>query len=332
MKQEQIENEKMSSRIGNIKVRSRSNPISQTPMRDDLNVVWALDPNEANGRHLEKMGEIIRLWNPHEKNFFPLSILSPLDMGWPMEITPKLRKELLARARSRSCKQFSVLPYRRDCAEILISPKISLLSSVRKMLQYASRKKAEMIFLYSRQSEERRITGFGSFSELTIASSKIPVMVVGKQTRVPRQFSKILYPTDFSPHRRRSFQKTMEWAKRFDAELILFHQLSPLTPVTVIPIDAALARAAWEAQKERDRQNAEKWVQEAERNGVSCRVALGLSTSTWTKSTLDAIHKEKVDLVVISHRRGVWGQTLFGGNIRRLFSKSTCPLVLIHSP
>lgn len=319
-----------------LKSKSRINSKKLTKTQTEPRVCWALDLNEKKFGHLEKMAEAVRLWNPHEKSLFPVSILSPLDLGWPMEITRGLRANLMAQARYRSSQQFSLLPFRRETAEILIAPRISLLSSVRKLIQFASRHKAEILVLYSRQSGENHLTGLGSFTELTITSSNLPVMILGQHTKVPQKISKILFPTDFSFHRRKSFRLAMEWARRFDAELILYHQLpSPLTPIAMMsldaPMDAALMEAAWKAQRESEREKGAQWVREAQKNGVNCRIILEMSSASWSQRALETIQAQKADLIIISHRRGKWGQALFGGQIRRLFSKSRCPLVLVRS-
>jgi nucleotide-binding universal stress UspA family protein len=299
-------------------------------------IVWAIDPNERESKPLKKIEDILRLWNPNPQKIYPVSILSPLDMGWPMEITRKLRKELLSRAQEKSGRLLESSSLSRSFAEILISPQLSLLAAVEKLLQFAKRQKAEMVALFSRESTEGRITGLGSFAELTVASSKIPVMVIGERTQVPKQISKFLFPTDFSPARKKAFASTLDWARRYNAEIILYHHMgTALTPVTMIgfdlPMDEIFMKAAWEAEQDRVKQKADQWIAEARKKGVSCRLIKEISPTSWSSRALEISKDQNADFVIVSVRRGVWGQAFFGGKIRKLFSQATCPLIVIHT-
>lgn len=299
-------------------------------------IIWAIDPNETNPKNLNKVARILKLLDPNEKEIQPVSVLSPLDFGWPMEITKRLKDELFQRANEKAAQLFQKIELSKKAPEILISPKLSMLSAVKKLSLFAKSEGAEMLVFFSKAGDQKKRTGLGSFTELAIGSSKVPVMVVSEKTKVPKRVSSFLLPTDFSEVRDEAFEKALEWAKDAGAELILYHQLgTPLAPITYTsfgaPMEAAWIQDAWDIAKEQDEKKAQAWLEKARKKGVSCRLISEVSPATWSERILQIMQKQKADFLIVPVRRGVWGQTLFGGKIRKLIAESPIPLILIHS-
>lgn len=308
--------------------------IKMTKKASSSKVIWALDPMEKDTRAVQKMTTLLTRWSGNQKVIVPVTVLSPLDLGWPMPISPKLEKELLFRAKEKLTSLLDgLVPV--AAAKILISKHLSLLSSVEKLLAFATKEKPEIIAVYTRSNPDSDSRGLGSFAEMAISTSKLPVLVASNETEIPGGFKKILFPSDFSDSRQKAFEKAIQLAKRHDAELVIYHHAgTPLAPMTFTsfgaPLEAAWLQSAYETNQAYEKKMGDRLVAQARKKGIRCRLISDFTPATWSQRLLDINKKEKADLFIISVRRGVWGQAFFGGKIRKLFAESKCPMLLIH--
>lgn len=118
----------------------------------------------------------------------------------------------------------------------------------------------------------------GSFSEAVLNASKIPVIMTGPEiSEAQRPPNAVVFPTDFSPLNRFAFVEAVELAKKFSAEIHLFHksvhQIDPIVQSGVhmlgggwVSVEAYLSQPAESHEKE-----VKDWIRFAQSSGVTSR-------------------------------------------------------------
>jgi nucleotide-binding universal stress UspA family protein len=141
----------------------------------------------------------------------------------------------------------------------------------------------------------------------------------------------ILHATDFSPASRRAFQRAVEMAKGYRAQLLLVHVVTPEVPLMmgdgyVSPkVYEQMEAAVWaEAQKQLQRR-----VEQARRAGV--RVKSLLLEGIAHERIVRAARGRKADVVVIgTHGRTGLARLFLGSVASRVLAVSPCPVLTVR--
>ena len=145
--------------------------------------------------------------------------------------------------------------------------------------------------------------------------------------------STILVATDFSPSAERAVALAADYARHFQAQLLVVHAYrvdipvaSPLTGGGYILPDGFFEQIAKEA-----RQRVEKVANEAAAQGVS---AIGIAVDRHPATAIiDEAKARKADLIVMgTHGRGGLSRLLAGSTAERVMRKARCPVVTVRPP
>ena len=130
------------------------------------------------------------------------------------------------------------------------------------------------------------------------------------------QWTKVLCPVDFSEESRAALRVAADLARRFGAELTLFHAEAPTSR-----LQAATAS---------DGQLAD-WKREAERLGVT-RAATATAAGEPQTAIVDLAAKGRYDLVVMgTHGRTGRDRALIGSVAENVVRRSRVPVLVVHA-
>lgn len=139
-------------------------------------------------------------------------------------------------------------------------------------------------------------------------------------------FKKILVPTDASDYSKRSLEIALELARKFQAEVEVFH-------VTYTPQDYwgyTVTYGATVAQEDLNKNGQlalDLTVAGINTDGVV--LAKVLEAGHPVSKILEEIEKMKIDLVVMgSHGYGVVAGSVFGSVSQRILQKAPCPVLI----
>ena len=140
----------------------------------------------------------------------------------------------------------------------------------------------------------------------------------------------ILCPTDFSKYADNALVYGQEFAKRFEAKLLIHHAVNvPYMAVAYeIGPDVAAARelAEQDAKKRLD-EKAEALTQ------AGLTVETHLSVGAPFVDIVTLARRENVDLIIIAtHGRGAIKQILLGSTAERVVRKAPCPVLTVKHP
>lgn len=145
------------------------------------------------------------------------------------------------------------------------------------------------------------------------------------------QMKKILVPVDFSDYSKHALKYAVEFAKQFDAELILISVIEPM----IYPADFSMGQVAIPATD----QNLSERVEEELKNLDEKEIAGQVKSKRIIKSGKpfyeinETAREEDADLIIIAtHGHTGVEHLLFGSTAEKVVRKAPCPVLTLREP
>lgn len=301
-------------------------------------IVWAMDPIEHEIDRMKPLVNAINLWRGSTPTaILPVSVLSPVDLRWPTEFEAPISEELI-RVTSAFLKPplQEILSTENIEPQILVETQESQRLAALRLIKYAKRHHAQMIAVNTHGRRGFRRLMLGSFAELLLTHSNIPLLTVNPNTQVSDKLETIAFATDFSDHSKRSFQKVIKWAKLRNLKLKVLHTFnfstSFLPPAySGLTVSAELVDEAWAMAEEDQKKEGTKWVHAARDVGVDAELAFSNRPGALGEKIVELCNESKADIMAMSVAHGPLSIAFLGGSIRDVLATSRCPVILIHA-
>jgi nucleotide-binding universal stress UspA family protein len=142
--------------------------------------------------------------------------------------------------------------------------------------------------------------------------------------------TRIVVPIDFSPSSRAAVESAADLAQHFGAAIHLVHVI-PMFPATTMPDFVPETKFTEEATKEAERHFA---AVRADLTGRGIKVTSSVEVGDDVASSImEAVEREKADLVVIStHGLTGWHPLFFGSIAEKVMKLVQCPVLLLRTP
>jgi nucleotide-binding universal stress UspA family protein len=142
--------------------------------------------------------------------------------------------------------------------------------------------------------------------------------------------TKILVPIDFSSSSHAALDAAAELAEKFHAEILLLNVI-PAFPNVSLPDSITEAAVVEQARQVADDRFAVS-QKALGAKGIVAKSQIDVSNDV-VGSVLDAIEKERVDLVVITtHGLSGWYPHVFGSIAEKVLKLAPCPILLLRTP
>ncbi len=303
-----------------------------------MRILWAVDAFEEKGQVRTHLVEALRrIAADRPVEIEPVYVLSPdeLDLTvdlaapWVRQFRPAVEKAIANIIKGVELP--GLLP-----PQILIQKKSSLTNAVRTLTRYAKSSGAELIAIgtHGRKGLERVF--MGSFAESTLMTSKVPVLVVGPETKVG-ELDHILFATDFSQRSSAIFDRVIRLCKVLGAKLSVFHSIPhPLEPVfesgmfllggSWVPVPEFLsAREGW------SRKRLNQWEARARKAGVETESIVDCTPGGVSDSIVRESRARKAGIVAMAAQTGPLASALVGSITRQVVRKAPCPVWVIRA-
>lgn len=149
------------------------------------------------------------------------------------------------------------------------------------------------------------------------------------------QVKKILYATDFSEVSYLNFKKVIQFAKTYNAEVVLYHfmnvEMGPQMYGIPWGCKVKWRDDYWRAQEEHKSNEGEKWKAWAGKHNIICQFINDRKLGGFEARVLETVKENQIDILTLGIKRGPWSQVLLGRNVRDVLAKSTCPVLAIHT-
>lgn len=295
-------------------------------------VICALDPLDQDRERMKSLQKIADLWTAEGGGAQQVSVLSPVDLGWPSEFIPAFQ----GRSLEEAAEGVPRIPFRRPAGErkLLVEATSSRRAAVERLIDHARSQKATLIVAGSHGHRGFERAMVGSFAETLVSLSPIPVLVIGPRARVPDRLRRFLFATDLSDGSRRAFGKAVDFAALVGAEIEIFHhQVQSVEPWAFTGVGMALDpryfEEYWTDYRAGLERTGEKWMKSV-RGAVPVKFRLDDRTGRVAERICEGIRQSRSDLGVLGLTRGPWSQALFGTVVREVIAESERPLLMIH--
>ncbi|MGK5082493.1 universal stress protein [Bdellovibrionota bacterium FG-1] len=301
-------------------------------------IVWALDAFE--GESVTRSSLIHLLKQISKKTgarVAPVYVLGPAEFNLPINFTDPWLKEYGPLAE----KALKVVLAGAEFSElskpvVLFGRTASHRHSVRALLQYAVKTKADLIAVGTHARKGLSRLFLGSFTETLLLDAKIPLLTVGPEVEL-NPIDSILFSTDFSPGSDKVFALVLRLAKQLGARLVLFHAVrQPIDPVLQggvymggpgwMPVGDFLQR---EEKEKRDR--AAQWVDRAKTEDVDAEAVFSSEVSSVASEILEMARNKKMGMIALAAQSGRLTSAFLGSIARQVVREAHCPVWVVRN-
>lgn len=144
-------------------------------------------------------------------------------------------------------------------------------------------------------------------------------------------YQTILVPTDFSPCAEKALEYAVDFARKYDSEVVLFHAVEPIETYTTV---SGLEQAAFvdlvKEVQESSKKVLEERISTLQNSGVKARYVVAVERSA--DAIIDFSKEHNISMICMAtHGRGGLSHFLLGSTTEKVLRKSTCPVFVIRS-
>lgn len=145
------------------------------------------------------------------------------------------------------------------------------------------------------------------------------------------QIKRIVVPIDFSEFSKRAFRYAIDFARTFDAEMVLVYVVEPV----IYPADFSFGQVALPSMErelhERSQEQLNYLIEKEVPEGTRARCVI--RSGKPFVEIISLAKEEEADLIIIAtHGHSGIEHALFGSTAEKVVRKSSCPVLSIRSP
>lgn len=301
-------------------------------------IVWAVDPTRE-PKDSENIIKELKIWSAHLNcDVLPVSIFSNTTFNMPMELSGLWKEKFEQLAEAYLNRYFKGL----DTKTFLPPEKIFTDSTSNRRLalelsRYSERKKAIIIFANTHSQKSWNPFRLGSFSEVLISTSRVPVFLLNAKTKPVSRIPSILFPTDFARDSKYALLNLSSWAKAFQSEVLLYSQIE--TPMVISselngywPYDARSFESVMKTIKKSRLKKAAQWASFLKKGKIKSKILIERQKGTIASDLLEIAKKNKVGIIAMASHSGPTSQAILGSVAKDVLLQSRCPVLIFFNP
>lgn len=297
-------------------------------------VVWAIDPFHADGKTIHNTASTIQALVASSAQIEPVYVLGPDNLNWTGDFSGRWLETFKPMAEEKINKSLKEVKLPCKAAKILVNKSLSLRSDVKKVLNYATGTKTQLLVLNTQARSGLSRIFLGSFAETALLLAKQPILLVNPNAEAPQKIGKILFATDLSSAGKKAYLNAGKLAKSLGSEMYLYHKLpDPIEPMVQAGVHAA--GGGWVSvhdfligEGKQRRADCEKWADISRKVGVKTQVFVDDGPGF----VFDGINKyaEKIgaDLIMVPTKATTTSAFLIGSVARQMARHSQRPILV----
>lgn len=142
---------------------------------------------------------------------------------------------------------------------------------------------------------------------------------------------KILVPVDFSDYSKHALRYAIDFAKHFNAEIVLISVIEPM----IYPADFSMGQVAIPATDQNLHERIEKELEELEKQEIADKVKSKriIKSGKPFYEINETAREENIDLIIIAtHGHTGVEHLLFGSTAEKVVRKAPCPVLSLREP
>jgi len=314
--------------------------MAKAARRKKTRIIWAVDVYGSSPEFFKKSAEwLISISQKMNATIKPVFILSPKSLNLAIDIIvpPDLK-----RFETQSYKLFekrmkNIKISNLEEPKVISHDDFSVKKSVNRLISFAKSSKGDMIFVNSHGRKGIPRFFLGSFAETLMMYSNIPVFVTNPKSKFSKNFSPILFPTDFSAASKKAFGKTIGLAKILSSDIILMHVTGSLRAAMAFR-GSFYTDSAWqyytkalEDIKVKKKKKLDSWASLGRKARVKVNPLIIESGESIADNIVEIATKKNVKLVALATTSGLIETALMGSHARQVVRYCPCPLWTVRA-
>ncbi|HEY8272365.1 MAG TPA: universal stress protein [Pseudobdellovibrionaceae bacterium] len=269
----------------------------------------------------------------------PVFVLGSAELNGPAEYTAGWMQEFEENMRIHLEKVLLTPGFPHVLSpKILVEPLAATSAAVEALLEYATKRDADLIIVSSHGRRGLDRFFLGSFAETLLVYSKIPILVIGAGAKIETNFNRILFPTEFGEYAHEVFRRTVSAAKQMGASIIIYHVV-PM-PARIV-MDTGYYPSLYgvegemvsredflKIQQEHQSLRAEAWADWAKGEGVNCSFKVESVEEAIDILIYREAVAERADLIMMEGQSGPIKVALLGSIARNVVRTGPCPVLV----
>lgn len=284
-----------------------------------MKIYWAYDPFQKN-KELNQLGKkiITTLFDSKKDDINALYVASnaEVEIANAFNIPEKLRYSLYPK--KIILDQLKKMKLEGIKAEVISSLKISLSSILKDFVKYTKDQKADLIIIASNSKTLLPRLIFGSFCETLIHSSECDLLIFHQKTKFDlKSNKKLLYSHDFTNKGDLGLKRVIEYAKKWNALLIVVHVPMFLPNISYEKFKASTEKRALE-------------IEEAiKKQGLSYQMIINYEVKPIKTILLSVANKVGADIITLSAQSSKLNALLGGSVTRQILREAKIPSLVL---
>ena len=189
-----------------------------------MKVIWAIDAMSDGAQVLSLLGSELKAWAANRPAVIePVYVMSAAQLRYPRTYFEEHRSALEAKfSRILRQKIAAASGPATISPRILIADRPGLGAASLVLDDYARNSGADLVALASHSHGLKRLA-IGSFCELLLLRSAIPLLIVSSAMIVEDSIRTVLFPTDLLSQSDAAFQEVLNLTRQHQASLVLLH-------------------------------------------------------------------------------------------------------------
>ena len=298
-------------------------------------IIWSIDPLLRTPEKTNKARKLlIALQKLSRVEVRPVSLITPDDLKVPLKIMAPWGEKI------KALTEESIQPYLKSLnvknkAEPHVILSASRKNSIEDLIRFAVKEKTDMILATTHDRKSIEKNRIGHFTNKLIEKSPLPVLTVRPNSKIPTRVSKILFPTDFSKASRKAYADVLQFARRYGAQVIIFHNIYepvfPAAELTGVMIESydILKQYAEDFKREQE-STSKKWIAEAKEEGVEAEYFSARAEFSLARAILNCAKKKKADMIALGVESHPVRRVVIGSALREVVANSSVPVLVLN--
>lgn len=284
-----------------------------------MKVLWAFDPFQKDNR-LNLLGKKIieKLFDPKKNSINAVYIASKAEAELTTAFNVLEENRYTLYPKKIILAQLKKLKMDNLKAEVIPSNKISLSSIIKEFVKYNSDNKTDLVVIATNGKALLPRLVFGSFCETLIHSSECDLLIYHQKTKFDlKSNKKILYAHDFTEKGDIGLKRVIEYAKSWNAHLIVVH------------VPMFLSNMTYEKFKMQTEKQGEKIKDSISKQGIPFQLIISYDVKPINTIILNIAKKKGADFIAVTAKSNKLTALLGGSITRQILRESKLPSLVL---
>ncbi len=254
------------------------------------------------------------------------TVISPDRLQWPVDFEPSWKSRFEIVGEKEIAKALKGPRSQAFQKKIIFQPLNSSSQSLAALVGFADEARASSIVVLTHEHIKPRFHLAGSFTSRLIHKSNAPVLAIDVRAKSVSRIRRIVLATSFSKSEKKQLASAIEWAKKFDAELILLNVLIGLPPNFLdgefLAGGAERLRMFMDDQTRTATADAKSWSALAKRAGVRTGYHIVSASESPAEVIVKFARQNRADLIMMSSSTGPRTAVFLGSVCRDVLKKA----------